>query len=582
MTNNGVWMKKYLASLTLMALLASGTAGPRHAFALDAPAPLENRSVTGVVAPPVPLEGHSITGVPAPPAPLGGYSITGVSPYAEAGFRQALGEYESDNYKVAASHAAQSAKLAQGTPWEGRFEFLAARAYAASDNLEKASEMFASARHTMPLLGDYAWYLMAIAYAKSGLHGEALASYDSLLKEYPASSLSTEAALNAAEELIALRRHRAALERLKPFVEKGAGRHSARARYLLMLAYEGLGDYHSAASQYRTLWLDYPHTPETKEAGGLVKRLREAGQPFPEFTADDHVKRGGKLSARGLYADAIEDYRHALKALPENDSGRGEVWYRLGVAYYKTREDAQCEAALKTALSATPAIKDAPDALYWLARVYLRGGDTARFRDAALTAAFDYPGVARSADALYLLGVTLSQDGDYDSALEIFNLLLSMHPDTRKADEAIWQKGWASFKKGDYPAAEKEFALLASGFPGSELVPQALHWRARALSKMGDTAGAQACRSGLAGGNPLSFYGLIPQDGETITMRKGPARKSNPPYPHLKDSYRDPQLARAYEGACGTRPRCCIMSAAIRLRRMTWENRHWASASCWP
>jgi len=517
--------------ILLVSFLFSAISAPCYAPAEEAPTQAE-------AIPPAPAQDLSLTGY---------HSVGPPNSAAKARFDRALERYGAGYYEASLSTSLAMAKDFHGTIWAGRALFLAARASVAAKELEHASGLFDEAALKYPVLADYSVFLPASAYMDAHEYKGAAVLYARLVRVYPESPLVPSSLIMLGEAYVELGSWRDAVKTLDSLIgRKPNPTQAAKARYLLVKAYEGLKDPASAVHQYRTLWLDYPESPLVYKAEAIASRLSKPGTKAIEPTFRDRMARGERLYNLGIYRQASEELGRALK-LAAGDRQKGRALLRLGMSSYRLRADDEAKEYLEQAVKTATDGDDLSEALYWLCRTCLRTGESVRFEEAAYECASLFPESTKAVDSLYLLGTEYRYNRDFDDATAIFEYALDTYPRSERADELLWQLGWSHYGKGDYKAAGATFGRLAHGHPGSSLVPQALYWQAKALSAQGIEAEASACRKKLSDEHGLSYYGFMAGIGEgTVSIDPGttPILARDVPEP---GPYRDAALERAYE-----------------------------------
>lgn len=562
-------MKHYVKSLSVLIFLApllcvpvARAEGPRP-YAAYSPPSFDEYSISPLFGGNsiqtfwFPVPAADAEGAPeiSSPAPLAGHSISGYRFFegptlvpaedtsGEPSFGSALTDYESGRYAQAARAASSMVRTFAGySPWEGRAAFLAGRAYARMKDLSSASYYFKLAKQKCPSLADYTLYILAGHYADGGLYEDEARTYMQLVREYPESPLAPESAVSAADAYLSLGRYQKAIDALgSPRGGKTNAALAAKSLYIRMTSHYALGDARAASSEYRALWLTYPEFS-----------LSAPSFKVKAWSGEDYMQRGDAFFEKGLNRQALECYREAARKLPKKSPLRGEAYVKMGGTYFKLKENDKAEEALRGALSGRLPNEKTPEALYLLAKTYLRSGEREKFRETAVKCARHYPYDPLADDCLYLLGTTMSQEGQFDTAIETFKRLLADFPDSEKRDESLWQMGWAFYKKGDYRGAERVMGRLASEFPDSVLAPQAIYWRGKSLEALGETASAQAHYNELAQRYGLSFYGLLA--GRKDLTLINPASWEEPKAVEVQEEprvigncRRDPRLSRVYE-----------------------------------
>jgi len=480
---------------------------------------------------------------------------TGVSFSAEApadpasSFGEALRLFKSGSFEQSAELAVENASLSAGTPWEGRSLFIAGRAYGEAGNPDLALGYLELAEKNYAAIADYALFMQAEYLNKSGRYEEAAPVCMRVADGYPKGALAALSLLDAGRAYVESGGYAEGLQALKRFLDRGPGQQTAaEAHYLMMLASEGLGDYEQVFSHYRTLWLEYPGSWPEKRAADIIARLAESGYMLAVPGIENHLWRAEKLSELGRYKGAVEDFKGSLELMPAGHPDEGRALAGLGYAYYKLRENERAIGVLSRFRAGGEFPKQSPEALYWLARAYLRTGREEEFIAAARECAEGYPEHGRASGCLYLLGSEHTFSGRYGDAAETFGGLLESYPGSGLADDALWRLGWAEYLAGCYPEAEKTFQEFAVKYPNSPLIAQALYWRARSLGNMGEDDTAGMIYELLRCEYRLSYYAVLAEDpGGPLSQDAGVAAPSAAP--DMKKTYPsgEPAFGRAEE-----------------------------------
>ena len=466
----------------------------------------------------------------------------------EPKFAAALDDFDKGRYEKAAEEAALIATGCPGTPWEGRADFLAGRALGQAKDVGSAQKYLLLAVERYPVLSDYALYLLAGYLNDNARFNEAAEIYLRLAREHPKSPLAPESVLNAAELLQMLGKNREAVDILAPLMKKP----SAKATSILIAAYAELGKFNEAFAGYRSLWTDFPSSPQTAKVETLIKKLKAKGLKTKPFDGSDYLRRADSYYHKDMPGSAAEEYREALRKLSRKSSLREDAFLGLGMAYLGLRDFRQARYSSKNAIMNNPSKSQGAEAWSMLARIYLREGNTAKFREAASACAKEYPKEPKSIDILYTLGVVLSQEKEYGAALGAFKRLLELNPEPARMDEVLWQTGWIFYCMGDYGQAAKTMGRLAKGFPRSSLAPQGIYWEAEALQKEGALSSAYGARKELLEKYPDSFYAILLAEGKPAVLVRATddiASLPEPRYdePEVNPDEKDPRLARVCE-----------------------------------
>jgi soluble lytic murein transglycosylase len=148
-----------------------------------------------------------------------------------------------------------------------------------------------------------------------------------------------------------LGRHRAARDRLKPFVDGGS--REAEARYFYLNAVRGLGDRAAYVALSRTLVADHPASEWAAEA------LNDLAS---SYVVDD----------QGEEADRV--FRELLIRFPRHRYAERAAW-KVGWAAYRSRRFAEAATIFESAAAAFPRADYRPAWLYWSGRARAGTGD---------------------------------------------------------------------------------------------------------------------------------------------------------------------------------------------------------------
>lgn len=464
-------------------------------------------------------------------------------------FEDALMLFDTGAYINSASTAERLAASFPESEWVGRALFLAARAKAQLADRHAVDAAIAAAIAKYPILADYLLYLTAEDLYGSGEFAGASAYYHRLISEYPDSPLVDNAMLKAAAAAVKTDNGADASSMLEQLLARKPGRDKTSRAHLMLMELEfAAGDYVSAEGRYRQLWLEYPGSDAEKDARSMPGRLEAAGHAMAVFTANDYITRAGREAGLGRNNGAAKDYETALGMLPEADPREGPALLGLGTACYIIRENSKAASALERVRTGENFAMQAPEAMYWLAKTYLRTGEQDRFREVALECSERFVGSARAADCLYLLGAEYTFDGEYESAVGVYTYMADAYAGYEDADGAQWRLGWAEFLRGNYAGADAAFAKMLSTHPGSPLAAQAIYWRARSLEMSGDSDRAKSLYMTLRTDYGLSYYSYIAESPAADIMADGVYAPADGGTTYeVIEQYRDSTLARSYE-----------------------------------
>jgi soluble lytic murein transglycosylase len=148
-----------------------------------------------------------------------------------------------------------------------------------------------------------------------------------------------------------LGRHRAARDRLKPFLD-GASR-EAEARYFYLNAVRGLGDRAAYVALTRTLVTDHPASEWAAEA------LNDLAS---SYVVDDQDEEADRV------------FRELLLRFPRHRYSERAAW-KVGWAAYRSRRFAEAATLFESAAATFPRADYRPSWLYWSGRARAETGD---------------------------------------------------------------------------------------------------------------------------------------------------------------------------------------------------------------
>jgi tetratricopeptide (TPR) repeat protein len=199
---------------------------------------------------------------------------------------------------------------------------------------------------------------------------------------------------------------------------------------------------------------------------------------------------GAVLAGLGRYAEAIHEYRQALKVAPPEFSPR--LRFNLALAYYKSSQIPEAAAELEPLVAQLPGDHNL---LLLLADCRLRTGEFQKAIDVLNPLAAAEPG---DPAVDYILGMALIRGGKPADGQRLVDRILGRG----ESAEGHFLLGSAIFERGDYPSSLAEFAKAAALNPD---VPSLQSYYGRALLFTGDPDGAVAAFRKELAANPNDF-----------------------------------------------------------------------------
>lgn len=355
-------------------------------------------------------------------------------------------------------------------------------------------------------IGAACRYALGSALAKAGKKEEAARSYESVLHDYPGTSLVGYAAL----ALAALRQGAGADESAMEPLYLAAVSNASSAR-VGAEAWFQLGDYYfrsrryeQSARAYESLARSYPGDERVPQS-----RLQLAWAYF-------HAK---------LYADALRTCEQFLGAA---EAGRRPEWlYLKANCERQLGRNAEAAATYASLLEKHPQADMADYAAYERSLALYKMGD---YSNAVREARALVPTARIRKDVLWLLGESSAAIGDDAGAIQYYRLLAAEFPASDFAADALYRLGHLMQRQGELIQAAEIFSQVSANYPRHELAPQALFASASCYGRARQNEAAVAAWARLIEKYPESRFleESLYQKGmvEVFLRRDGQARES--------------------------------------------------------
>ena len=412
---------------------------------------------------------------------------------------------------LAASAALALAQAPAAAPSAGSLARLAAgiRAERGGEHAVAVAELTPVAAERNQL-GDYALLFLARAHAGRGDDAVATTTLETLLRLYPSSLLTAEAALelgnlrrragdcNQGAVLFALARERSrsstisanATLRLAECLERAERAGDAR-RYLLEL---------------RDQW---PLEDADREARARLAALDSAHPELvPRPSLDGAVGEAKRLAKEGEVESAVA----LLEGTVRDNAGSPDVLDAqlelAGLLKRAGRPDDR-EATLRSVVRASPRSAAGLDAAFTLAQALWNRG-----KNRETIAVLDQlealsPPASLGDEILYMRGRIQEEAHAWAPAVALYQRVVKEYPRADRAADALWRWTWISYRH-DPPAKhlatfEQTRALARS----PEVTRRIRYWQAQALAAAGQSGRAGQILDALAGEDPNGYYGRL-------------------------------------------------------------------------
>ncbi len=362
----------------------------------------------------------------------------------------------------------------------------------------QAAKWFARAQKD-PLLGDYGLYWSAENDLAASNDAAALTELQQFRKNFP-NSVMTEQALEAlGTAAIGAKRPADAVAALDAYPQ------TPQRSALLFLrgeAHEQAGQMLEAASDYRSVYENFPTSEHGREAGVRFDFLSATpGAQIPPIPLGDRVSHAEILFAAKDWSDARDEYAKALPQL----SGAASERARLRIL--------ECGMQIGAGPSEVAAMQITdPDVdaerSYALAQYYRDQQQEPQMIAAVEAAAKGAPTSPWAAAALFLAGNYYWVQLNRAQASSYYNRVVQYFPNGPDTPSAQWRVAWTA-TLARQPGAAELLEQHLRNYPGSPYVADALYW----LGRLADEAGAQPLARSyyekLADRYTQNYFGLL-------------------------------------------------------------------------
>ncbi|HMK35444.1 MAG TPA: tetratricopeptide repeat protein, partial [Desulfomonilaceae bacterium] len=317
--------------------------------------------------------------------------------------------------------------------------------------LDGASETWENV-FSEPTYGPVAYILLARARQKLNEHAKAETLVQDFLKKHPDSVYQ-----NLGQELLAdalyHQNNPKAASLLSHMIAKAPDKDKPGLTLRLAELEKRLGNYPSAASHYRSLFLNYPASVEGLKAGDdLAWMVFHSKVAKPEFSESEQLARGGRLFAKGRFDLAAETYQALLKTKP----GDKQLTLKLARCKFKDRQNNKAIAILKEMLKGEVSETDKMEALHLLSLVYWRIDRDKDFELCCNVLTEKAPPKLKR-KALFNLGVHHMERKRFADADACFKRLLNTLPEPSMKADVKWKTAWIKYWERKYTDAAAAF-----------------------------------------------------------------------------------------------------------------------------
>jgi soluble lytic murein transglycosylase len=352
-----------------------------------------------------------------------------------------------------------------------------------------------------PLYGPVAYLLLARARLEKGDYAAAEALVRDFLKRRP-SSVYSDAAQQILADALCSQGKAEAVALLSRLLEKASDKDKPILTLRIADLEKRLGNYTTAATKYRALFLSHPAAVEGLKASDELAWLVFHNKiPKPEFSESEQLARAGRLYARGRFDLAADAYQTLLKAKP-GDKG---LTLKLARCRFKERQNQKAIDLLKDVLKGDVTEHDKMEALYLLSLAYWRIDRDKDFQLCCDTLVQKGPQRLKR-KALFNLGAHCMERKKYVEAETHFKRLLSSGPDATIKADVKWRIAWIKYWERKYSEAADAFRETRALSTNGKIDNASKYWQARSLIRANRAKEAEPLLKEIVKQAPLDYY----------------------------------------------------------------------------
>src|SRR6266851_1030023 len=363
-------------------------------------------------------------------------------------------------------------------------------------------------------LGDYALFMRADALEQAGNKAEARASYEQLLRDYPASLRAREAVLRAAAIALQSGNGAAVPTLLKDLVAKN----DAAALLLIAKTRAQAGDNVQALAAYRRIYFFAPAASESSEAAAAIPQYSSSLSPA---TQEEAITRADKLYAAKRFSDAAQAYADAFARFPGTTNAQAQL--RRGIAAATAKRTAEAISALKSV--PTSAGETRAEALYNLAQTYARARQWDQARATVQELQRSFPNSAFTPRALVSVGQIAEDVKNDTDATYFLRTAVNSYQGSGDVAQAQFNLAWMAHDAKNFSESSKLLTehLAYYADKNTDNRGRAGYWAARDSERAGKLAEARALYQAMQGRYDANWYGYLAKQRLDAMLRSGVA-----------------------------------------------------------
>jgi soluble lytic murein transglycosylase len=305
-----------------------------------------------------------------------------------------------------------------------------------------------------------------------------------------------------------------------------AGTDITRAEFLVAAGRAALemGDHAAARAALRGAIDRAAASRHGREAAELLRQ--------GEMGAAEHLAVARVDRDQGLHQEALDGYRHWLRANRGTPTERADVQLEYATALFYAHRYDEVEAALRPIASRVPA-------RMLHARAESHRGRVDRAVEIYLSLAGDHSGTTRGVLALFLAASARHDHGEMEPARTLYRRLVARYPGTSYMGLAMMRLAGMAYQDGDFGEAARIWDDYRSSYPRGDRWLQATYWAGRAHEELSDLERAHARYRSARDRERDSYYALRASERLELPFWPLPMSVSAPD---------DPAAARAVAG----------------------------------
>jgi soluble lytic murein transglycosylase len=359
-------------------------------------------------------------------------------------------------------------------------------------------------------LADHALFMRANALEQAGQGLQARALYQELIREYPSSLRSREAALRAADLLIKDGQAAAVPLLLKNL----AAQDDATALLVTARAAEQNSDSTRALAAYRRLYFFAPAADEAADSARAIERLGSSTSPA---TDEEAKERADRLFNARRYSDAYAAYGDAFAKFPATATLQNQL--RRGIAAYNAKKTPEAVAALTSI--PTSAGETRAEAIYYLAQTYARARQWEQARASVEDLRRTFPKSNFTPRAFVAVGNIADDAKNTTDASYFLKTAVTSFAGSLEVAQAQFDLAWQAHEAKNYQQSSQmlteHLALYAD--KNTDNRGRAGYWSARDSERAGKLAEARALYEAVLGRYDANWYGYLAKQRLDVLAR---------------------------------------------------------------